>query len=195
MSSLIDYIGKGISEDDKLLVENIDNLDLDCIKVKLMDSDEETGWSREKVDNVEIAYKRFLYMSISQDTIIVPTKNIDKFWHTHILDTKKYSEDCEETFGFFLHHFPYFGMRGEQDRNNLNNSFTKTQEIYKEIFGDEYVVSLEFDEANDCTGGSCGAGSCGGDSSCHDLYVDNLFEKSRLIGISHRPTLDKVASE
>ena len=41
----------------------------------------------------------------------------------HILDTRAYSRDCEFLFGRFLHHFPYFGMRGDADRAALDRTF------------------------------------------------------------------------
>jgi len=97
------------------LLEKLDLLNLDCIKIKLMDKEEGKGWSREEADKLEVSYKRFLYMTHFSDEPIVPTKDIDSFWHQHILDTEKYAEDCEKVFGYFMHHFPYFGMRGEED--------------------------------------------------------------------------------
>ena len=36
-----------------------------------------------------------------------------------------------------MHHFPYFGMRGEQDAKDLENSFGKTKELYLKTFGEE----------------------------------------------------------
>lgn len=59
---------------------------------------------------------------------------MDIFWHYHILDTAKYAEDCNEIFGYFLHHYPYFGMNGKQDALNLNNAFEETQILYKDHF-------------------------------------------------------------
>jgi hypothetical protein len=70
------------------------------------------------------------------DLAIVPSEPVDTFWHNHILDTQKYAPDCEKVFDFFLHHFPYFGMRGEQDEANLNQSWANTIEVYVRHFGD-----------------------------------------------------------
>lgn len=36
----------------------------------------------------------------------VPNKQIDEMWHEHILDTRKYSDDCQTVFGYYLHHTP-----------------------------------------------------------------------------------------
>jgi hypothetical protein len=70
---------------------------------------------------------------------IVPNKIQDKFWHFHILDTRAYHKDCENVFGHYMHHFPYFGMRGKQDAKDLESAFYKTKELYLQTFGEEMV--------------------------------------------------------
>src|SRR5438445_2199299 len=111
-------------------------LDLDPIKLKLMDLEEGQGWSREYADSMELAYKRFLTLLVTHpEETIAPSKDVDKFWHGHILDTLKYAEDCQKVFGNFLHHFPYFGMRGEEDAKNLAEAGRTTQRLYEQEFG------------------------------------------------------------
>src|SRR3989475_3918868 len=102
-----------------------------------MDPEEGQGWSREYVNQMAIEYKRFLTLSVkySEETI-APSKDVDKFWHGHILDTMKYAEDCQNVFGYFLHHFPYFGMRGEEDAANLAEAGRTTQRLYEEEFAE-----------------------------------------------------------
>ena len=119
------------------VVAAIQALDLDPIKLKLMDPEEGQGWSREYVERMETAYKRFLILMVKypQETI-APTKDVDKFWHGHILDTMKYAEDCENVFGYFLHHFPYFGMRGEADAADLRAAAEQMHVIYEREFGE-----------------------------------------------------------
>src|SRR6266849_4883328 len=106
-------------------------------KIKLMDPEEGQGWSREYVNQMAIEYKRFLTLSVkySEETI-APSKDVDKFWHGHILDTMKYAEDCQNVFGYFLHHFPYFGMRGEEDAANLAEAGRTTKRLYEQEFGE-----------------------------------------------------------
>src|ERR1041385_9026626 len=114
----------------------IQALDLDCIKLKLMDAEEGQGWTREHADRMELAYRRFLaLMAKYPDETIAPTKDVDKFWHGHILDTMKYVGDCEKVFGYFLHHFPYFGMRGEEDAKNLAAAAANMKRLYQQEFG------------------------------------------------------------
>jgi hypothetical protein len=119
------------------VVAAIHALDLDPIKFKLMDHEEGEGWSREHVDHVEIAYRRFLVLLATHpEETLAPSKEVDKFWHGHILDTLKYAEDCDKVFGCFLHHFPYFGMRGAEDAANLARAAETTQALYVRQFGD-----------------------------------------------------------
>ena len=40
---------------------------------------------------------------------------MDAFWHQHILDTVAYQRDTVQIFGYFLHHFPYFGIWAAKD--------------------------------------------------------------------------------
>jgi hypothetical protein len=123
------------------IVAAIEALDLDPIKFKLMDPDEGEGWSREQVDRIEIAYRRFLTLLVRHpEATIAPSKEIDKFWHGHILDTMKYAADCEQVFGYFLHHFPYFGMRGERDAAQLEAAGQEMQRLYAQEFGEKQAA-------------------------------------------------------
>src|SRR3954466_13556889 len=119
------------------IVSAIEALDLEPIKFKLMDPDEGEGWTRSQVDRIEVACRRFLTLLVKYpDTTIAPSKEIDKFWHGHILDTMKYAEDCEKVFGYFLHHFPYFGMRGAEDAAKQEQADQDMHRLYKQEFGE-----------------------------------------------------------
>jgi hypothetical protein len=82
---------------------------------------------------------------------------------THILDTKKYAEDCDRSFGGFFHHFPYFGMRSEIDSANLIEAHSRTQELALLHFGQESQFGLGNAQmsAAHCNPGCCGGASCG----------------------------------
>ena len=65
------------------------NLDLESIKFSLTQREDGPNWSLSKAETLEVWYRRFLYLSsIYSDKVIVPGKDIDVFWHTHILDTQ-----------------------------------------------------------------------------------------------------------
>jgi hypothetical protein len=112
---------------------SVAELDFAMLKRKLV---EEYGWTPEHTDEVEDLYRKFLALNAAYpDRKICPTGPIDEFWHAHILDTRAYAEDCECVFGRFLHHFPYFGMRGPEDRRSLEDTFEKSRELFILHFG------------------------------------------------------------
>lgn len=118
------------------IVDAIFALDLDPIKFKLMDKKEGHGWSRAQADQAELEYKRFLVLLAKYpDEVIAPDTTVDKFWHGHILDTMKYAEDCQNVFGYFLHHFPYFGLRDKEDAANLTKAAQTMRRLYEQEFG------------------------------------------------------------
>src|SRR5882672_9791756 len=130
-------------------------LDLDPIKLKLMGREEGEGWSREYADQMELGYKRFLtLLATHPEETLAPSKDVDKFWHGHILDTLKYAEDCDKVFGSFLHHFPYFGMRGAEDAANLARAAERTRRLSQQEFCDTesaaYCGAISADKAAYC---------------------------------------------
>ena len=132
-----------ITTNKQFLIEKAFNLleetNFKMLKAKLQDNEEGLGWSIEQCDIVEQDYKRFLALKFAYpDEEIVPNQEVDKFWHYHILDTQAYARDCELIFGYFVHHFPYFGMRGEQDLRDLHTAFADTTALYKNHFGEGY---------------------------------------------------------
>ena len=118
------------------MIEAIEALELGPIKFKLMDPQEGEGWGRAFVEHLELQYKRYLTLVAKYPReAIAPGKDVDRFWHAHILDTRKYIDDCERVFGFYLHHFPYFGMRGADDAAALARAGERTRELYAAEFG------------------------------------------------------------
>jgi hypothetical protein len=140
------------------VIAAIEALDLDPIKLKLMDPEEGQGWSREYVERMALAYKRFLSLMVKHpEETIAPPKDVDKFWHGHILDTLKYAEDCQSVFGYFLHHFPYFGMRGEQDAAELRAASENMHALYEREFGEALCTGDAWCGAAKADSAWCGA--------------------------------------
>ena len=110
----------------------LDLLDLGPIKDKILFSN---GYDIQLINEMEVWYKRFLFLNFKYAGSIVPNELVDEFWHFHILDTRKYAADCEMLFNELLHHFPYFGMRGEDDRKNLNQCYEETKKLFLKEFG------------------------------------------------------------
>jgi hypothetical protein len=124
--------------------DTIAALDLDPIKVKLMHRESGEGWSLHQANAIESEYRRFLYlMKKFPNEPAAPRFDVDIFWHYHILDTVKYAQDCHAVFGYFLHHFPYVGLRGEEDLKLHRQVGERMRELYEETFDEPYVRDTE----------------------------------------------------
>jgi len=115
--------------------QKIDSLDMRMIIKKLVIN----GWKEDQAQAAVKQYKNLLYLwkKHADHTILPPSLELDDVWHTHILDTQKYHTDCNDIFGRYLHHYPYFGMDDKTDRNDLNRAFENTKKCYREVFGED----------------------------------------------------------
>ena len=148
-------------------------LDLEPIIVKAMDTEEGHGWALDFACRVSREYRRFLILCLENpDDPVVPSTLVDDFWHLHILDTQKYAEDCDRCFGEMLHHFPYFGMRGDDDAANLRKAWLKTLSLYQSTFGEAAPAKL-WPHSNRCP--NCGR-RC---NSVHGQGSESLFDERR----------------
>lgn len=121
-------------------VDAINALDLEPIKVKLMHLESGEGWTLEHANAIEFEYRRFLLlMKKFPHEQTAPLVDVDTFWHYHILDTMKYAADCDAVFGYFLHHFPYIGLRGEDDAAAHVRVGLRMKQLYESTFGEDYV--------------------------------------------------------
>lgn len=160
-------------------------LDLEPIMFKLMDPDDGEGWSQDEALAAVEEYRRFLFLTVTSKAVIVPTKFVDAVWHTHILDTMKYMDDCERLFGFYLHHFPYFGMRGQEDKANLQKAFADAAAIYESAFASPYHVGI-----NGASCGTCGSNACG---SCAGSGITPGVTGTDIVRTSLRPSLSPLS--
>src|SRR5882762_10036371 len=118
-------------------VAAIQALDLEPIKLRVMDPKLGEGWTREYAESVERAYRNYLTMLVKHPgdvEDIVVSKDVDEFWHTHILHTLKYTEDCERVFGTYLHHNPHVGERTQADIERKAVLAEKTKRLYQQEF-------------------------------------------------------------
>ncbi len=132
---------------------DISSLDLEMIKFKIQNNDDDLKWTNQECEIAELEYKRYLTLCRHfpfPKYSIVPNKIMDTFWHYHILDTRAYVNDSEKIFGGYFHHYPYFGLRGDEDAKNLKNSFEKTKELYEVFFGESMIRFENSDCWHDC---------------------------------------------
>lgn len=163
-----------MSSEMKRQLHLIANLDLEPIAYKLVHPEPGVeGLSVDEADRRIALYRQYLSLIVMYPgKSIVPSKDIDDAWHTHILDTGKYAADCDAIFGFFLHHFPYLGLRGVEDEARWREQAAETHQLFKEHFGIELAANSSGACSDSgcggsaCDGGSCDSGSCSsGDTS------------------------------
>ena len=120
------------------VIAAIQALDLEPVKLRVMDVELGEGWTREYADSIGVAYKTYLTMLVKfPDDVedIMLSKDVDEFWHTHILQTIKYTEDCDRIFGGYLHHSPHVGERSPADLERRATLAEKTRLLYQNEFG------------------------------------------------------------
>jgi hypothetical protein len=124
---------------------SIANLDLSPIKHKLLK--EGIFQNQEQLLEAEQEYKLFLHLcqKYPQESLGI-SKNADSFWHYHILDTKKYMEDCNNIFGHYLHHNPNL-FEGSDE---LNEIALNTERIKNSLKSTQYVGCARLAEYVGC---------------------------------------------
>ena len=93
----------------------------------------------EYADSIEAAYKTYLtmlakYPEHAEDIMLA--KDVDEFWHTHILQTMKYADDCEQVFGALP--APQSARRPAHRRRICRSApqlAEKTRALYEQEFG------------------------------------------------------------
>ena len=109
------------------------NADLEKVKKKIMQESKKgvIDWSLKKCNDVEILYKKWMICAEEhREMPFVPNKDIDIFWHFHILHTKQYMEDCERYFGRYIHHNPHL-----VDTDEMKENRRKSKEIFLQKLG------------------------------------------------------------
>lgn len=131
-------------------LNKVEMLEMGLINSKLRYEDS-SFWNNETLGQAEKDYKYFVALHLLYpEEILVPSKIIDMYWHQHILDTKKYAEDCQSIFGKFLHHDPYFGIGGENDKELNIAAFERTKKLWKESFGIDMLGTPNPCSSTDC---------------------------------------------
>ncbi|SPA34301.1 conserved hypothetical protein [Cupriavidus taiwanensis] len=99
--------------------QDIDALDFERMKAKLLHQ-RHLDWTPASLEQAEDGYRQFLKLAAKYpETPAVPSELVDAFWHAHILDTRRYADDCMRIFGRVLHHDPYVGIDGPEDEARL----------------------------------------------------------------------------
>lgn len=121
-------------------IRYINTLDLGYIINKMTDETYELPqWTHEDAVHCGKLYKNFLILLRKYpEASLVPTREIDEFWHNHILYTQRYTDDCLHIFGHYLHHHP--ADQTDEALIKLQEEFAITEELYFKEFGEPLLV-------------------------------------------------------
>jgi hypothetical protein len=126
------------------------------------------GWTAKQALVAILRYLMFLCLThLYPHHLLVPTPEVDAVWHCHILQTRKYREDCQFLFGCYLDHEPEDESEdpSPQAKSDSDAAFAHTQALFKQhfgvgSFGDTLLNSADGVElGQDRT--ACGRPSCG----------------------------------
>ncbi|MCD6047379.1 MAG: hypothetical protein K0S08_1026 [Gammaproteobacteria bacterium] len=112
----------------------IETLDLTYIVKRMSSNPRVSGWTRHEATICSKMYKNYLFLLKKYPgQTIPPSKQIDEFWHEHILHTRQYYSDCLQIFGQYLHHFP-----GEPSKDAHQEFVRMFDEVTQTLYFSEY---------------------------------------------------------
>lgn len=126
-------------------LEKLRGLDLSTIAADLMHPENGYGWTEQQAFWAIDRYKAFLFISyLYPEILLVPTQEIDRVWHCHILHTRKYRQDCEMLFGCFIDHEPESESCDEGSSDDLDAAFVQTQAllaVFEQYFNSDRLLA------------------------------------------------------
>jgi hypothetical protein len=99
-------------------------------------------WPEAQARRAVRLYKNFLALHVLSprpDLPVNPTPEVDEIWHHHILDTRRYAEDCEAIFSAYFHHDPYPGRFEVHSR----------EEVHRRGLAGRLLALIEFGQSLD----------------------------------------------
>jgi hypothetical protein len=91
-------------------------------------------WRVERIDAAELEYRCFLQLARDfPDRPLAPSRDVDIFWHCHVLTLGLYLEHCQKVFGRPLLHWPFSGALGEADAARQSARFEESRCLISEL--------------------------------------------------------------
>ena len=81
-------------------------------------------------------YKKFIYLGVTSDFSVTPSKVIDQVWHEHILFSNGYRKFCKEIIKYDFDHNPELVFVSSQTEA-FQSQYFHTIELYKKEFGSD----------------------------------------------------------
>ncbi len=126
----------------------ISALDLRGVHNDLMKNE---GFTEERADRAITWYRMFLeFVAEHPGKHLAPPGAADLAWHNHILDTRRYFDDCLDLFGGYLHHDPEAFGTVEFDRG-----WGFTRDLYADRYGVDLPEEITSEEDSDAVPTTC----------------------------------------
>jgi len=107
------------------------------------------SWSESRALQAVEDYKRYLSITKTLNGYqLVPNGDLDEVWHLHLLDTRRYVDDCYSLFGGFLHHYPYYGMIDQENKQDWLDNQEFSSDLWNKLFSE--TLYSESSEAMKC---------------------------------------------
>ncbi len=131
----------------------------DLIHASYRSDDFPEDWSKEQREVALGRYLKWLGLKVRHPKAkLAPTRDIDLFWHLHMLSPVAYVRDCMRLFGHVLDHDGGFG-KGEGELPKLQEVFTQTATMWEAEYKEPYREDGQWmrdavltDCWHDCTG-------------------------------------------
>jgi hypothetical protein len=125
----------------------------------------EYKWDEKQAFNSVERYEK-LFKLFGSGTSLVPTKEIDKVWHLHMLDPISYHDSCMSYHGKLIGHNPSLDP-SEKEKRKMDSLFLQTGRIFYETYGEEYSGTVAECDGPDHTCLECSTGGCAGVKNFH----------------------------
>lgn len=113
-------------------------LSVDLVAASYRSDDFPSDWTREMRNRSHERYLRWLRLKQLHPTArLAPTRDIDFFWHLHMLAPVAYHRDCMRLFGKILDHDGGFG-KGPGELPRLREVFLATAQLWERTYGEPY---------------------------------------------------------
>ena len=98
------------------------------------------GWSTRYALRAIDEYRKFVFLGVTGDIIVTPSKPIDTVWHEHLLFTRAYREFCRDVLGRDFDHNPELLPTDDQ-----TSVYAQQYEATLERYRTEFHVNPPYD--------------------------------------------------
>jgi hypothetical protein len=114
------------------------SISADLLAASYRSDDFPQDWTREQRERALDRYRRWLALKqLHPSKRFAPTRDIDLFWHLHMLSPVAYFRDCMTMFGKILDHDGGFG-KGEGELPRLRAAFERTATLWEAHYNEPY---------------------------------------------------------